>query len=209
MPKLDNKKLLAPLYSPPATKVVRIQLPPLNYLMLDGAGDPNTAPAYQRAIECLYSVSYTIKFALKRGPLAIDYGVMPLEGLWWADDMSAFSAARKSDWKWTLMIMQPEPVDAPLVQHAIDEVRRKKGLPDLDLLRFETLDEGVCAQTMHLGPFSEEGPTIERVHAFIAKRGSLRGKHHEIYLSDIRKADPRKWKTVIRQPMTEHEPSRP
>jgi hypothetical protein len=128
---------------------------------------------------------------------------MPLEGLWWADDMSTFSVERKSDWKWTMMIMQPDVVDRTTVEAAIEEVRRKKQLPDLDLLRFETFDEGACAQTMHIGPFAEEGPTIERVHDFIAANGGLRGKHHEIYLSDIRKADPRKWKTIIRQPMTD------
>ena len=201
--KRDFKKALKELYAPPSKAVVRVAVPPLRYLMIDGWGDPNTSPAYQRAVECLYAVSYTLKFAIKRGPKALDYGVMPLEGLWWTDDMRTFSVERKSDWKWTLMIMQPDPVEAQGVSAAIDEVRRKKQLEALDLLRFETLDEGVCAQTLHLGPFSEEGPTIERVHAYIAERGVLRGKHHEIYLSDIRKADPRRWKTVIRQPMAE------
>jgi hypothetical protein len=128
---------------------------------------------------------------------------MPLEGLWWADDMATFSVERKSDWKWTMMIMQPDVVEVGTVEMSIEEVRRKKQLAALELLRFETLNEGVCAQTMHLGPFSEEGPTIARVHDFIAASGSLRGRHHEIYLSDIRKADPSRWKTAIRQRMTE------
>ncbi|NVB77617.1 MAG: hypothetical protein HOV81_04415 [Kofleriaceae bacterium] len=202
MTKRDYKKTFENLYAPPTKSVVRVVVPPLQYLMIDGQGDPNTSPAYQRAVECLYSVSYTIKFAIKRGPKQQDYVVMPLEGLWWADDMSTFSVERKSDWKWTMMIMQPDVVDAATVEAAIEDVRRKKQLADLDLLRFETLDEGTCAQTMHVGPFAEEGPTIERVHDFIAANGGLSGKHHEIYLSDIRKADPRKWKTVIRQPMT-------
>lgn len=203
MAKLDYKKALKDLYAPPSKSVVRVVVPPLRYLMIDGHGDPNTAAAYQRAVECLFSVSYAIKFAVKRGPSGTDYGVMPLEGLWWADDMTTFSVERKSDWKWTMMIMQPIAVDRETVEAAIRDVRRKKKLADLDLLRFETLDEGACAQTMHLGPFSEEGPTIARVHEFIAASGSLRGKHHEIYLSDIRRADPRHWKTVIRQPMEE------
>ncbi|MCW5790247.1 MAG: GyrI-like domain-containing protein [Polyangiaceae bacterium] len=178
-------------------------MPPLQYLMIDGQGDPNMSPDYQRAVECLYSVSYVIKFAIKRAPQGTDYGVMPLEGLWWSDDMATFSVERKADWRWTMMILQPSLVGADTVRKAIDEVQRKKQLTCLERLRFETFDEGVCAQTLHVGPFSEEGPTVARVHAFIAERGSLRGKHHEIYLSDVRRADPRRWKTVIRQPMTE------
>ncbi len=202
MEKLDYKKRLGELYAPPTKSVVRVVVPPLQYLLIDGQGDPNTSPAYQQAVECLYAVSYTIKFAIKRGPRQTDYVVMPLEGLWWADDMSTFSVERKSDWKWTMMIMQPDIVDQRSVEAAIEAVRRKKQPRAIDLLRFETLDEGVCAQTMHVGPFAEEGPTIARVHDFIAANGALRGKHHELYLSDIRRADPRKWKTIIRQPMT-------
>jgi hypothetical protein len=204
MTKLDYRKTLKELYGPPSNSVVRVAVPTLQYLMIDGTGDPNTSPLYASAVECLFSVSYAIKFAVKRGPKAIDFSVMPLEGLWWADDMRAFSIDRKSDWLWTMMIMQPqEVVDQRTVSDAIDEVRRKKKLPVSDRLRFERLDEGVCAQTMHRGPFSEEGPTVQRIHSFIAAHGALRGKHHEIYLSDIRKADPARWKTVIRQPMCE------
>lgn len=200
--KLDLRKALAPLYAPLAKQVVAVEVPPLQYLMVDGAGDPNTSPDYAAAVETLYSVSYTLKFATKKagGP---DYGVMPLEGLWWADDMSVFARASKADYKWTSMILQPDFVDAAQVEAAIAEIdRRKKPLPARDLLRLETLDEGLCAQVMHIGPFDAEGPTIERVHAFIAEQGrSLHGKHHEIYLSDVRRADPAKWKTIIRQPM--------
>jgi hypothetical protein len=203
MAKLDYKTMLKELYAPPTQSVVRVVVPPLQYLMIDGQGDPNTSPAYQRAVECLYAVSYTIKFAIKRGPKNTDYGVMPLEGLWWADDMATFSVERKSDWKWTMMIMQPEVVDREAVEAAFEDVRRKKRLPDLELLRFETLDEGLCAQTMHIGPFTEEGPTVASVHDFVDANGTRRGTHHEIYLSDIRKADPSRWKTVIRQPMNE------
>lgn len=176
-------------------------MPAFRFLMIDGAGDPNTSDDYARAVEALFSVSYTAKFMLKKGPAAIDYAVMPLEGLWWADDMSAFTANDKSQWKWTMMIMQPAFVEEVLVESAIAEVRRKKGLPAVDALRLEVFEEGLCAQTLHVGPFSEEGPTIQRVHDFIAERGALAGKHHEIYLTDIRRADPAKWKTIIRQPM--------
>jgi hypothetical protein len=132
----------------------------------------------------------------------VDYAVMPLEGLWWADDMSTFSTADKSNWKWTMMIMQPDFVTHALVRDALAELQHKKNLPALSRLRFESFVEGRCAQTLHVGPFSAEGPTVERVHAFIAAAGRKpAGRHHEIYLSDIRKAEPAKWKTVIRQAM--------
>jgi hypothetical protein len=203
MPKRDLKKELGELYAPPANGVVRVEVPPLSYLMIDGQGDPNTSAEYADAVESLFSVAYAIKFAVKRGPLAVDYGVMPLEGLWWADDMSAFTANAKSQWKWTMIITQPDFVTRDLVEEALTGVRRKKDLAALERIRFEILEEGVCAQTMHIGPFSEEGPTVERLHEFIGERGSPRARHHEIYLSDIRKADPRRWKTIIRQPMTE------
>jgi len=202
MQKIDYKKELKHLYQPPSKEVVQIEVPPFNYLMLDGAGDPNTSPAYQAAVELLFSLSYTLKFIVKKGPLAIDYGVLPLEGLWWAEDMSAFTTADKSNWQWTMMIMQPEFITPALVAGAIQAVQRKSNPPLLDQVRFEPYAEGLCAQIMHIGPFSAEGPTIERLHRFIADSGHQRfGKHHEIYLSDIRKADPAKWRTVIRQPM--------
>lgn len=138
---------------------------------------------------------------LKKGPLARDYAVMPLEGLWWADDLSAFTTHDKASWKWTMMIMQPSFVTPDLIEAAMAEVKRKKQLPAIDRLRLEDFLEGRCAQVLHIGPFSEEGPTIERLHQFIDARTSRTGKHHEIYLSDIRRAAPAKWKTIIRQPM--------
>jgi len=202
MQKIDFKKTLKHLYLPPTHKVVQVEVPPMNYLMVDGTGDPNTEKSYQEAIEALFTLSYTLKFMIKKGPLAMDYGVMPLEGLWWADDMAAFSVEDKSNWQWTLMIMQPDFITPEMIATAITEVRKKKNPIALDLVRFETFAEGVAAQTLHIGPFTEEGPTIARVHQFITDSGhQLDGKHHEIYLSDIRKADPKKWKTVIRQPM--------
>lgn len=139
---------------------------------------------------------------VKKGAPAIDYGVMPLEGLWWADDMSKFSAGDKSSWKWTMMIAQPDFISKEMVDAAIADMKRKKNPTAISRLRFEAYVEGMCAQILHIGPFSAEGPTIERVHRFIAASGcKLCGKHHEIYLSDIRKAAPEKWKTIIRQPM--------
>jgi hypothetical protein len=202
MNKIDFKKELKYLYHPSAKDVVQVDVPKMSYLMLDGEGNPNTSTAYQAAVEALFTLSYSIKFMAKKGTLAIDYGVMPLEGLWWADDMSSFSENDKSNWRWTMMIMQPDFVTREMVDTAIEEVRRKKKLTTLGEVRFVPLIEGTCAQIMHIGPFSEEGPTIERLHKFIADAGrALTGKHHEIYLSDIRKAAPEKWKTVIRQPM--------
>ena len=202
MQKIDLKKTLKHFYLPSASKVVQVEIPPMNYLMVDGAGDPNTEKSYQEAVEALFTLSYTLKFMAKKGPLAVDYGVMPLEGLWWGDDMAAFSVEDKSNWKWTLMIMQPDFITPEMVATATAEVRKKKNPAALNKVRFEEFAEGVSAQILHIGPFAEEGPTIERIHRFIADSGhQLIGKHHEIYLSDIRKADPKKWKTVIRQPM--------
>jgi hypothetical protein len=202
MDKIDLKKTLKHLYQPRASEVVEVNVPPMNFLMVDGQGDPNTSKDYSAAVESLFGLSYTLKFMVKKGASAVDYAVMPLEGLWWADDMAKFSTTDRSKWKWTAMIMQPEFVTKALVSDALAEVRRKKNLEALSRLRFETFNEGRSAQTLHVGPFSDEEPTIQRVHAFIADAGRMRtGKHHEIYLSDIRKADPAKWKTVIRQPM--------
>ncbi len=202
MEKIDYKQVFKHLYQPTAKAVVEVVVPPMNFLMADGAGDPNTSPDYQAVVEALFSTAYAIKFMVKKGPAALDYGVMPLEGLWWADDMTAFSVVAKSDWKWTMMIMQPAAVTRELVDAAL-ETGKKKGLAAISRLRFETFAEGLCAQTLHVGPFSAEGPTVARVHDFLDAHGRRRGKHHEIYLSDIRKADPAKWKTVIRQPLEE------
>lgn len=201
MAKIDLKKELKPLYQASANQAVEIQVPPLRYLMVDGKGDPNTSPDYAQAIEALYTVSYTTKFALKKSPSAIDYAVMPLEGLWWADDMSAFTVGDKTNWRWTMMILQPDFVSDADIAAAISAAARKKRLPALEKLRLEAFSEGRCAQILHVGPFSEEGPTIAKLHQFIDARSGLTGKHHEIYLSDIRRAAPAKWKTILRQPM--------
>lgn len=202
MAKIDLKKTLRHLYRPGAREVALVDVPAMHYLMVDGKGDPNRSQAYAQALEALYSVAYTLKFFHKQGPAARDFVVMPLEGLWWADDMSVFQIGDKSEWQWTMMILQPDFVTAEDVSTAIFETSQKKDLAALQRLRFGGLHEGTCAQIMHIGPFEEEGPTIERLHDFIQSRGVRRGKHHEIYLSDIRRANPANWKTVIRQPMT-------
>jgi hypothetical protein len=201
MSKVDHKKELSQFYKPSAKEVSEVTVPPMAFLMIDGQGDPNTTAAYAEAVEALFSVSYTVKFALKRSTPSYDFAVMPLEGLWWADDHSVFESNDRKNWKWTMMIMQPPVVTAQVVEAAIAAVGQKKNLSSLSKLRFDEFAEGRCAQTLHIGPFTEEGPTIQRVHDFILERGGLRGKHHEIYLSDIRRAAPAKWKTIIRQPM--------
>lgn len=201
MPKIDLKKQLKHLYNPSQKEVSVVDVPPMNFLMIDGQGDPNTSEAYQQAIEALFSVSYTLKFMIKKGEAAIDYAVMPLEGLWWAEDMTQFSAENKDAWLWTAMIMQPEYVTEKLFEDAKEQAAKKKDLPALSLIRFEPFHEGKAAQIMHIGPYAEEGPTIEKIHHFIKQQGGeLRGKHHEIYLGDPRRTAPERLKTVIRQP---------
>jgi hypothetical protein len=202
MEKIDLRKEWKHLYKPSPKKVEIVDVPQMNFLMIDGQGDPNTSQEFQEAVEALFGVSYTAKFMVKKGQTAIDYSVMPLEGLWWMDDMAEFSIERKHEWKWTAMIMQPDYVSADLLQAAMAQVEKKKNTPALSKLRFESYHEGESAQIMHIGPFAEEGPTIEKIHQFIEDNGyALSGKHHEIYLSDFRRAAPEKLKTIIRQPL--------
>ncbi len=201
MEKTDLKKELKQLYKTSAKEVAQVTVPPLKYLMIDGQGDPNTSQEYAEAVAALFSVSYAAKFAVKKGPEGTDYAVMPLEGLWWAEDWSAFVAGDKANWSWTMMILQPSFVPNKTIEHAIADVRKKKKLPALPKLRLEEFSEGRCAQILHIGPYSAEGPTIVKLHEYILRHGSLAGKHHEIYLTDIRRANPMKWKTILRQPM--------
>lgn len=197
--KIDYKKELKALYKPGVKRVDFVKMPSMNYLKINGEGAPESE-SYKRAIEALYVLSYTIKFKVKEFE-KLDYGVMPLEGLWWVDDMTQFSVDKKEAWKWEMMIMQPEIVTIDRVQECIEIVKNKKNPPSLPKLRFEAFDEGDVAQIMHVGPFTEEGPTVDKVHKAIEEKGAvLSGKHHEIYLTDIRRAAPERWKTIIRQP---------
>ena len=202
MEKIDYKNELKHLYRPTTKKVEIVEVPKMNFLMIDGDGGPNH-PTFQNAIEVLFPLSYTLKFMIKKSDIGIDYGVLPLEGLWWADDMSSFIKDKKDDWKWTLMIMQPELITNEMVVEAVNQVRVKKNPTSLPLVRFESINEGKVAQIMHIGPFSEEGPTVQKLHSFIKDSGKkIIGKHHEVYLSDIRRAAPEKWKTIIFPPMS-------
>lgn len=201
MGKVDFKKEFRHLYGPSPKAPVIVDVPAMNFLMVDGRGNPNSSREYREAIEALYPMSYTLKFTAKQGELRRDYTVMPLEGLWWAEDMDAFTEDRKDEWLWTAMIMQPEFISAAMVEEAREVVRSKKNPAALDKIRFETFHEGPSGQVMHIGPYSDEGPTIQALHEFIDRQDyELAGKHHEIYLSDPRRAAPERLKTIIRQP---------
>lgn len=202
MEKLDLKKDLKYLYEPSSKSFSVVDVPAMNFIMIDGHGNPNTSVEYAEAIQALYSSAYTLKFMIKK-ELGVDYPVMASEGLWWMEDMREFSVARKDDWKWTMMIMQPEIVTSGLFFLAVAEAAKKKEIPALARLRFQTFQEGKAAQIMYFGPYAEEGPTIARLHKFIEESGYVRdGKHHEIYLGDPRRSAPEKLRTTIRQPMT-------
>ena len=203
MNKTDYKKELERLYNGKAGRPVAVEVPPMNFLMIDGHGDPNTSQEYADALTALYPVAYTIKFMCRR-ELSEDFGVMPLEGLWWADDMSAFGVEDRSNWLWTAMIMQPDLVTKEMFGRSVTQVAAKKNPESLDRVRFEVFDEGRAAQVVYLGAYADEGPTIRQLHAFIEEQGGkLDGTdkhHHEIYLSDPRRTDSSKLKTIIRQP---------
>ncbi|RNL84202.1 GyrI-like domain-containing protein [Halostreptopolyspora alba] len=200
--KTDLKKSLD-AYQATRDRFRIVEVPELRYLMIDGHGDPNTSPAFTEAIETLYPVAYKLKFASKRD-LGRDYVVMPLEGLWWAEDMDAFTAARdKSRWDWTLMIMVPDWIDQDMVTTAIERVGAKNRPRRLDAIRLETLSEARCVQTLHIGSYDDEADVLARMHhEFIPDNGlRMTGKHHEIYLSDFRKVAPEKRRTILRQPV--------
>ena len=203
MDKVDFKKTLKHLYQPSRNEFELVEVPPMQFLMVDGQGDPNTAEIYQQALETLYAVAYGVKFASKK-ELERDYTVPPLEGLWWADDMEIFTTTTsKDEWLWTMMIMQPDWIDEQIVETACKRAASKKELPALEALRLEVYNEGQSVQIMHIGSYDAEGPTIERLHKEFLPDNNLveNGKHHEIYLSDPRRVVPEKLRTVLRQPV--------
>lgn len=203
----DFKKEYKDLYLP-KNKPQLIEVPSMNFIMVDGSGDPNNSPEFQHATELLYGLSYTIKMSSKKGlePKGFfDYVVPPLEGLWWIDEGS-FSFEMRDNWKWTLMIRQPDFVDHEVFQWAVRELTRKKPELAAEKARFEAFEEGLCVQIMHIGPYSAEPETMEKIEAFLKENGlrnrfSSGGKHHEIYLSDPRKSKPETMKTVLRHPV--------
>jgi hypothetical protein len=200
MNKIDLKREFKKLYNPSSKEVTIVDVPTMNFLLINGEGAP-TSPQFSEAIEALFSLSYTIKFMVKKNK-GIDYVVMPLEGLWWVDDMTKFSAEQKDEWKWTAMIMQPKYVTSDDFNLAVEQVKKKKNPAALLKVKFESFKEGTSAQIMYVGPFSAEGQTIAKIHSHILSNGNtLSGKHHEIYLNNPATTTPEKLKTIIRQPM--------
>jgi hypothetical protein len=202
MNKIDLEKEFKQLYGAKAGAPAVVDVPAFDFLMIDGRGDPNRAPEFESAVQALYATAYALKFKIKKGPTALDYAVMPLEGLWWADDMRDFTQGRKDRWLWTMMVMQPAVVTRALLDEVLPEVQRKKPELALRQLRMERYAEGLSAQVLHIGAYDAEQPTIARLHAFIEANGCRPyGKHHEIYLGDPRKTAPEKLKTILRQPI--------
>ena len=200
--KLDFKKELKDLYNPKPGKFTLVKVPKLQYLMVDGQGDPNKVIEYQEAVEALFSVSYTLKFHSKN-ELGKDYVVTPLEGLWWSDDFDDFRSRRKNNWSWTMMIMVPDWLGKNEFKEAVNTVSSKKPDIKVDRLRLETLTEGLSVQIMHIGSYDDETPTLLKLHDEWLPENGLkeRLKHHEIYIGDPRKTTAAKLKTVLRQPV--------
>ena len=207
MEKLDLRKKYKHLYLPSAKKVEVVDVPPLQFALIDGmiepGQSPGTSPAFEQAMGALYGITYTLKFMSKlRKENPIDYTVMTLEGLWWVED-GEFDITNPANWRYTIMIMQPDHISQEMYLEALAQLRKKKPSPALDLLRIESFHEGLCIQTMHLGPYAEEMKTIAKMDSFAQENGyMLYGKHHEIYMGDPRRGDPAKLKTVLRHPVS-------
>jgi len=206
MNKIDLKKKFKHLYAPSAKKVEIVDVPNFKFVMIDGRIEPGKTPEtsqeFQEAMEALYGASYTLKFMSKlRESDPIDYTVMALEGLWWTDS-GDLDFNKPDEWKWTLMMMQPDHITEEMFQEALQQLRKKRDNPAISRLCFENFHEGLCMQIMHIGPYSEEPRTIDKMMAFARENGyALRGKHHEIYLGDPRRAKPERLKTILRHPI--------
>lgn len=202
MKKIDFKKEFKHLYNPPAKEAMIVDVPKMNFLMIDGKGDPNNSKEFQDTVQALYGLTFTVKFTLKKAKLGPEYTVPSLEGLWWMAGNKQFDMQNKKNWLWTLMIMQPDHVTKNHIAEAIKKLEEKKPNKALSRIRLESFHEGLSAQVMHIGPYSAEGPIIKKLHDFIKNKGyNLKGKHHEIYLSDPRKSAPERMKTILRHPI--------
>jgi hypothetical protein len=201
-PKVDLKTLHRELYSAPRGRFVEVDVPPLTYLAVDGEGDPNSTASYREAVEALYTLSYALKFAARKR-LGRDHVVGPLEGLWTADDPGVFVRREKDAWRWTMLILQPDWVDADLVADVARQVRDTKELAALELVERRTLTEGRSVQTLHVGPYDAEGPVLASLHdEYLPTRGlTFAGPHHEVYLGDPRRTAPERLRTILRQPV--------
>jgi hypothetical protein len=198
--KTDFKKLFKELYNPRKSYFHLVNVPPMNFLMIDGKGDPNKSVDYQDAMAALYTLSYGLKFALKSQ--GYDHVVPPIEGLWWMENMEEFSFTNKDMWAWTMMIMQPEWINQEWVERVRKNARGKKDNPFIDKVRYERFYEGLSVQFLYTGAYADEAPKISEMHKFILSNGyKSNGKHHEIYLGDPRKTSPERLQTIIRQPV--------
>ncbi|HIW67492.1 MAG TPA: GyrI-like domain-containing protein [Candidatus Dietzia merdigallinarum] len=202
-PNVDIKKARRDLYSGRAGRFDVVEVPEMQFLMVDGSGDPNVSADYRRAVEALYTTSYTIRAEAKTD-LGRTHTVGPPEGLWYADDLGVFTARDKSAWSWTMMIWQPEWITPGMASTAIEKVSSTKIPQAAELVRFKPFSEGRAVQTLHVGPYDDEGPTIAKMHGEVIPDHGLEptGHHHEIYLSDPRKSAPEKLRTLLRQPVT-------
>ncbi|MCK5039824.1 MAG: GyrI-like domain-containing protein [Candidatus Aenigmarchaeota archaeon] len=202
--KLDLKKDFKELYKVSDKTPVILNVPKQKVISIEGKGNPNTSLEFKNAVEALFPVAFKIKFTSKK-ELNKDYTVMPLEGLWWTEDMKDFSIENKDIWLWKVFIVQPDFITETMFESSIEEVKKKKDLPSIDKLKFETLNEGLSAQILHIGSYNNEPKTVKKLHDFIAEKGysfdGLVQKHHEIYLSDMRKTASEKLKTILRQPV--------
>lgn len=203
MATVDLKKVYKEHYSAEAGTPVLVDVPARPYLMIDGAGDPNTVDAYREALEAIYPLAYGLRAAIKVRT-GDAYAVMPLEGLWWVPNKERFSLDDRSDWLWTAMICLPDAVTDAMAEEVLPAVTAKKHLAAGTKARVEHFGDGTAAQVLHIGPYANEAPTIAALHRYIADHGyAFAGKHHEIYLSDPRKGDPAKLRTIIRQPIAD------
>ncbi len=205
--KLDLRKEYRHLYASSARRVDIVDVPRFNFAMIDGQVEagvwPAESPTFQEDLQAVYGVSFTIKFMSKlRAVDPIDYKVMALEGLWWTES-GEIDFERKETWYYTLMMMQPDHITEEMFLEAVHSLRKKRGdIPALDRLRFESFHEGLCVQILHVGPYDLEPMTIARMRDFAIENGyRLRGRHHEIYLSDPRRARPEKLRTILRRPI--------
>ena len=198
--KVDFKKTLKQLYNPKQSNFHLVEVPPLNFLMIDGKGDPNQSKDYQNAIDALYTLSYGLKFALKTQ--GYDHIVPPLEGLWWMEKMEEFNLTNKEQWEWTMMIMQPDWINEEWVEKVRKNAMMKKDNPLIAQVRFESYTEGLSVQFLYTGAYENEAPRIAEMHKYIlTNEYQMNGKHHEIYLGDPRKTSPERLKTILRQPI--------
>ena len=203
MIQLDFKKDFKAIYNPSPKAPTIVEVPTMQFLMIDGKGDPNNSAEYTAAVESLYSLSFPMKIALKKQDV-VDYSVGPLEGQWWVADGTPVSYTDRTNWRWTMMIMQPPQVTAEYFEQTRQAALKKKPELPLAQVRLESLTEGLVAQIIHFGPYSAEPPTVDKLHSFIEMQGyhpRAHSHHHEVYLSDPRRVEPDKLKTILRQPI--------